>query len=127
MAKVMVERVSLQQLVEYVAAQLARGIKIEPETPYIWADHFGVDVFLVKEAIKRQPKHKGNKKGWNIRSLPANRMEYLLENYPADVEIYDLIDQPPGTKQEMAWSREQVLRAMEAAYKAGRRDFAKGD
>lgn len=54
----------------------------------------------------------------NIRTLPANRMEYLLENYPHDIEIREeaIMGVPRW------WSEEQVKRAMQAAYNAGRRD-----
>lgn len=48
----------------------------------------------------------------NMRTLSANRMEYLLANYPADWTW----------EQNVLWSREQVLRAMQAAFNAGRRD-----
>lgn len=53
----------------------------------------------------------------NMRTLPANRMEYLLENYPADIDINKTIIGSPQW-----WSREQVLKAMQAAFEAGKRD-----
>lgn len=61
------------------------------------------------------PKRRGN-----IRTLRANRIEYLLENYPPDIDINKTVINPPGW-----WSEVQVKRAMQAAYDAGRRDQKK--
>lgn len=44
-------------------------------------------------------------------------MEYLLENYPPDIDINQTITGRPRW-----WSEEQVKRAMRSAYEAGRRD-----
>jgi len=63
----------------------------------------------------------------NIRTLPANRMEYLLENYPADVVSRQGSGSSPDDPvyYESHWSREQVLKAMQAAFEAGKRDAKK--
>lgn len=53
----------------------------------------------------------------NIRTLPANRMEYLLENYPPD----HIHEARLATPDRAYWSKAQVLKAMEAAFNAGRR------
>lgn len=64
--------------------------------------------------MKRQPQVKPRR---NIRTLPANRMQYLLENYPEDCRLV-----PAG---KGMWFEETVLKAMQAAYEAGRRDCRK--
>lgn len=61
---------------------------------------------------KPAPKRRGN-----IRTMPANRMIYLLDNYPADIAYIRKID---GAEIEV-WSEAQVLRAMQAAFNAGKR------
>lgn len=57
----------------------------------------------------------------NIRTLKANRMQYLLANYPADVELKIAYFIEGLGNFTHGWSEARVLRAMKAAYDAGRR------
>lgn len=41
----------MAQTNDWVKAQLARGVKIEPETAYIWADALRVSVAEIEKAI----------------------------------------------------------------------------
>lgn len=60
----------------------------------------------------------------NIRTLPANRVDYILSNYPADEEKRGTeIDGAQYTKP--LWTEAQVIRAIEAGIKAGARDRRK--
>lgn len=56
----------------------------------------------------------------HIRTLPANRFDYLLANYPADTRSED--KHAGQGDWDWCWSEEQVKRAMQAAYNAGKRD-----
>lgn len=68
------------------------------------------------------PKRKGPQKGHrNMRTASANQMQYLLENYPADITHF------PLGNEKAYWSEEQVLKAMQAAFNAGKRARKRGD
>ena len=56
----------------------------------------------------------------NIRTLPANQMEYLLANYPATTDAQTIRATEKSGDTEV-WFRDDVLRAMQAAFNAGKR------
>lgn len=61
------------------------------------------------------------KRKGNIRTLPANRVDYILSNYPADI----VVELGEHYSDNIHWSEKQVRRAIEAGIKAGARDRRK--